>query len=327
MWLPIIISILSGFAIEIFFRTIRYHSDVPPQQLPPNHKVFGSYITLSEFLSGDNNRLVNYMLFRYLPPTLILVFSMSLYRRYFQIYDPLFLLITSSVTSLLPRDIVCIFKKNQFLTEKFFHLLNIINIVAISIILSFSYKYLDYSYIAPSREGLVDNLWSSLLVALILIIYFETTRQNKTVDEEYLKINQNNYIIKSYHKLLSKFGKQIEIFTTVNNTYKPLLYSILIYENMNRPEWLRYIEKFLVKRLKIGMTVGIAQVYSKKPLTDIESIKEASTIMKNSKEIFSNKIADNENKKRDLIKLYNNDKRYYQSIISIMSVLEDLLAE
>lgn len=324
MWTPITISILSGFVIELFFRTIRYHSKTPSQRLLPKYKV---YITVSEYISADRKKEGKYLLFRTIPPIIILVFTMSLYSRYFQISNPVFLLLTSSFISLLPRDIVSILKKDKLLTEKIFHISNILNLTAITIVLSISYKYLNYAYIAPSWEGLIDNLWSSLLVALILVAYLETTKQNVTVDRKDEKIIQRNYIINSYNKISSKFGNQIEIYTAKNKVYKPLLYAILTYENMNRPEWLRNIEKLMVKRLKISMTVGIAQVNSKKPLTDIESIKIATDILKNSKGIFSDKTPHNETKKREIINLYNKDVRYYPSIMNVMTTLENSFPE
>jgi phosphoglycerol transferase MdoB-like AlkP superfamily enzyme len=126
----------------------------------------------------------------------------------------------------------------------------------------------------------------------------------------------------------------------VNNTSVPLLYAVLIYEDMNRPVWLRKVENIIVKLTKKELTVGIAQVKSRKPLTDIESMRKAAAILSDTHELnryFEQRIYSSA-QFQSAINKYNKSPRYHDAVAAILSNLytyasevfdevEDIIAE
>ena len=96
-----------------------------------------------------------------------------------------------------------------------------------------------------------------------------------------------------------------------------LLYAILIYENMNRFEWIRSLERFIVKLTGWTMTIGIAQVKTNRPISDEDSIEKAAEILEESQGI--------ESRPEDLYEIlrpYNDSKLYAREINSIIEVLK-----
>lgn len=100
----------------------------------------------------------------------------------------------------------------------------------------------------------------------------------------------------------------------VNRLDSKILVSIAILENINRPSWIRILERIFSNFLKIK-TYGLMQVSSSKYLSDEESIK-----------IATNKIA-KLNYKNNLLKLgklYNGDKEYGKCLNFIFNELNEL---
>jgi hypothetical protein len=113
-----------------------------------------------------------------------------------------------------------------------------------------------------------------------------------------------------------KFGKYINEKSKNYNSYTNLLYAILIYENLNRPNFVRYFENLIVKITKKELTVGIAQVKSNKPLTDIQSIELACKRLAN-----SNNLKGDTQQLKLLILRYNGSADYYDSVMEILGII------
>ena len=86
---------------------------------------------------------------------------------------------------------------------------------------------------------------------------------------------------------------------------------------MNRPRVIRKIENTIVTLFKCELTVGVAQVKSKKPLTDVESIKIAARILRSTNDCD---MYDNAEIKR-VVGVYNSGKVYAQTIVEIMNII------
>ena len=99
-------------------------------------------------------------------------------------------------------------------------------------------------------------------------------------------------------------------------TSKTLLFSILVYENLNRPEWIRHIENILVRLPGAKMTVGIAQVTSTFPLSDIESIELAAEQLQYTYSTTEANIIRN-------IRCYNPSDKYVASVLEIKGILAE----
>lgn len=87
--------------------------------------------------------------------------------------------------------------------------------------------------------------------------------------------------INSELKKIQKFVPLIEKHSKDEDVDIDIITGIAIIENMNRPTWFRFIEKFFSAFKKNG-TYGLMQVHSQKLLSDTKSIQRACKIIKKS---------------------------------------------
>lgn len=141
--------------------------------------------------------------------------------------------------------------------------------------------------ILPSPRSLLDQLW-------ILIIIFVYSILNKVqISREGTIRRKNNYIISRYNTLKKKYDETIKTFFH-NDFYEALTYSIMIYEDFNRPiivRWVEYIHFWITKK---PHTLGIMQVTTEKYITDKESIGQAMLIIQNLGNDFINEYENSE---------------------------------
>jgi len=328
---PFILSILAATIIELFFSVIKYRDSLNNNR-PFQSAISSGYIALyqpvgymsvTDFLSGGERRWLVYFVFRYTPHVIILVLLAAVLQDYFQLSSILPYLLLATSISVASRNFVG-FLKARFLSERLLHAFNALMLYVLTLLVWLLCRYVDISFIAPSVDGMFDNLWSSLLVAISVLLYAQITNpftkeRNKQAEE----IAKDNYVIKSYNYLKKHHGKTIESACNKNACSKPILYAVLIYENMNRPAQLRKFENLIVKVTRLNLTVGIAQVRSDKPLSDEESIKKAATILSGS--VFADSgygsgFVDIQQLEQILEK-YNSSALYAESVAEIMSVL------
>jgi hypothetical protein len=88
-----------------------------------------------------------------------------------------------------------------------------------------------------------------------------------------LKKRKRIYILKKYKRFKRKFETTINDITYHDLPFNLLIYSIIIFENFNRPRIIRWIERLWVKISKRRVTQGLMQVNSHNQITDILSIK------------------------------------------------------
>lgn len=317
------VAIVFGFTIELFFQVVKYKDSLNSSYPVPTTAYSqltdaSSYLSVSQYLSLGKRKWINYFLFRLTPPFILLVLLCGVLNRYFSISDPLLFIFLSSIVSLLPRDIFMLFKAD-LISERIIHAVNCIFVLLLSFGVSILAKYISFSFLVPSVNGLIDNLWSSLLVAMLVIFYFKVTNMRSTNDEARTKdITVSNYVTSSYMTIKDKYWFDI---TSACDKYQcsiPLLYSILIYENMNRPALMRTLENQLVKIFKLELTVGIAQIRSNKPLTDKESIYSAAKILSNTRYI---NISNKSQEYLDAINKYNVGNNYADSVYTVLDKL------
>jgi hypothetical protein len=95
--------------------------------------------------------------------------------------------------------------------------------------------------------------------------------------------------------------------------------ALLVYENINRPLFARRVENILVGFLPFPLTVGVAQVSSRKKLSDEESIEIMGKIL--GKKIVSlHDSIETFDWLLQLLEVYNG-KKYAQNVIDILTVL------
>lgn len=320
---PLLLSIAAGLLIEVFFRLVKYNDEASNNPPKPKYRQYDIYMSVAEFVSGGDRRWFGYILFRILPPTILLTLLAAVLNRYYGEVNIVGFLFIAAVTSLLLRDFLSLFQKKKTLSEKLIHMFNITIVLVVATIISSFDKDPFLIKLAPSISGLVDNLWSSLLVALLIIFYFDATNSSKKYQKELSDKNiRSNYIIDSYNHIKDKFSGDILNACKKYDCSLPLLYAILIFENMNRPKLFREIEGFVVRITRIPLTVGIAQVKSNKPLTDQETIYEAARILKCSRlKIMALSAGGDWSSLEPIIRPYNHSKEYEENIGAILAEL------
>lgn len=141
--------------------------------------------------------------------------------------------------------------------------------------------------ILPSPRSLLDQLW-------ILIIIFVYSILNKVqISREGTIKRKHNYICSRYNTLRKKYDAEIKNFFH-NDFYEALTYSIMIYEDFNRPiivRWVEYIRFWITKK---PHTLGIMQVTTEKYINDKESIRQAMFIIQSLGKDFINEYENSE---------------------------------
>ena len=320
----ITISIIGGLSIELFFRLIKYRDETNKYPPTPKYRSYDNYITVNEFVAGGHKRWWKYLIFRSLPPLVIFIFISSIYQKYFPNTIITSLIVLSAIISLIPREVFQLFKRTVSFSEKLMHFFNIVIVLLVAFSVSYAVKIFPINFLAPSVKGMVDNLWTSLLIAFLVIFYLDATNQKFDYNEEERNLRDNS-IITIFNRIQKKFGVSIRNYCQKNSCSEALLFAIVIYEDMNRPFFIRKLENILVRIFNVELTVGIAQVKSKKPLTDEESIKLATENLRESRALVQSVFKSCESDYTDLrriIALHNKGDAYADSIIQILYLLE-----
>ncbi|MBW0436060.1 MULTISPECIES: hypothetical protein [Leptospira] len=131
--------------------------------------------------------------------------------------------------------------------------------------------FLDENYLHSSTKILPDpvNLINELWIIILIFIY---NLLNKIgVSPEDSDKRKKNYILNKYN-IFSKKWKDLVLKSKGEILYS-MIFSIMIYENFNRP-WIFRKTENLLKKLKFPiLTTGIMQFNSTSNLSDEESIK------------------------------------------------------
>ena len=146
-------------------------------------------------------------------------------------------------------------------------------------------------------------------VFIIGYLYFnlkDNFKVNKLNNNKKLYYQDTEYIVMQYAKFKSKY------YNVVSSKYRDLnllIYSIMIYENYNRPSLFRKFDKFRYKLFSKRGKFGIMQINSNKYIDDITSIKL--TIKKlercyvKNNDIYKTIASYYKVKKREVLSIYN----------------------
>jgi hypothetical protein len=189
----------------------------------------------------------------------------------------------------------------------------------------------------PDFSNIANELW---IIILIFLYNLVNNIQLPNVDAEKRKFN---YIKNTFYNLKKNYGEIVDSFST-NIRFQQIAYSIIIYENFNRPKLFRIIENIFSLFKKEG-TYGIMQVRSNKILNDNESVRQGMIILmenlNNYKIEFQKKIENikednvyynsshylDQDFQRKLIRSYNHCDDYTDEIFELVYYLNENLYE
>lgn len=137
---------------------------------------------------------------------------------------------------------------------------------------------LSFFFFGKNKELFItaDELKEELWFAIILIVYtfVKHMLDNKIKQDDVLTRSQlEKYIKNKFVKLYARYKTEIDI-SCKNKIIWIIIFAIMIFEDFNRGELVRKIERIKLKIVGQA-TVGIMQMSSHKDLTDEESIKKA----------------------------------------------------
>ena len=125
------------------------------------------------------------------------------------------------------------------------------------------YSLFEKVDLLPTPESLIEQMWLVIILFLYSVLNKITPPRDKTEKriEDYIK-----------GKYLHFHSKYEHLLDDMKGPDKAILYSIMIYEDFNRPEAARMIENVLFRKSTKKHTYGVMQVASDHVLSDEESI-------------------------------------------------------
>ena len=199
---------------------------------------------------------------------LVFLASIASYFRFTTFCDDLFIIV---VFEFLIRMIYTTYllEKDFFAKEEGNLLLYLKNVILAYLLNQFIIRQVDMVFLTP--EQLKFLLW--LFIILFFYHFFYQKKEisiTKDVAQKGLELgDKKQYIISQYAKMKQKYGKCIH----VKDDMRLLIYSLMIYENYNRPGIFRQFDYIRYQFDHIPKKQGIMQVDSKKILSDVESIE------------------------------------------------------
>lgn len=121
----------------------------------------------------------------------------------------------------------------------------------------------------PTIEEVRIIIWGFIVIYFVYLLKDKMIKINSN-KKKVLFYQDKEYIVIQYAKLKNQYSSFIHL---KNIKLVPLIYAIMIYENYYRPKTFRKVDEILYRISHRGRRFGIMQVYSKKILTDVDSIK------------------------------------------------------
>lgn len=138
--------------------------------------------------------------------------------------------------------------------------------------LSVPFSWFIYEHIIKTKQHLFPNLdmiGDELWLAVLIFMYSAFNNIKVSTDQNNNRLSQ--YIKATYSALKQKYDNII-IQKTEDQRMQALIYSIMIYENFNRPRLRRVFEN-VGFRLRKCKTLGIMQVTTEKLINDFQSVE------------------------------------------------------
>lgn len=224
------------------------------------------FLFLNFFVKKFHLTKIEYVLF-----TNIFLFFLAGIASYFRLTtfcDDLFIVV---VFEFLIRMIYTTYllEKDFFSKEEGILPLYLGNVIVAYLLNQFIIRQVEMVFLNP--EQLKFLFWVFIIFFFYHFFYKKQEISiTKNVVQKGLELgNKKQYIISQYAKMKQKYGKYIH----AKNDMRFLIYSLMIYENYNRPSIFRHIDYIRYQFDHIPKKQGIMQVDSKKILSDVESIE------------------------------------------------------
>ncbi|MFN4249041.1 MAG: hypothetical protein ACK4EY_15035 [Flavipsychrobacter sp.] len=190
-------------------------------------------------------------------------------------------------------------------------------------------SYLVYDKIIKNKTNILPDFTtiSNELWIIILVFVFQIFN-NVRFSQEATKRRKLNFIKARYIYFKNKYYPIIKR-ETKNEILEALTFSIMIYEDFNRPKVIRYIENIRHGITNKPHTLGVMQVKTEKRITDKESVIIGTKKIVKSYYEYVESLKDSEYGFNDysaywfIIEQYNIGDEYSSEIIDLFNILKD----
>ena len=251
---------------------------------------------------------IRYFSFTLLPTLIISAFILSIFLRNYQLQNLELLGLLIGLSHSLSTNGVALWKLltndktihtfyNKYF-QVFVHIISIFTITAIGYLGGFLGKQ-DFLIPFIPTWAVIDNLWAALFSSILTVFLYRLYTNKYTSEEDVIE--------KSRKSLSAELISHINSVCEKYKAKKELVLAICITENIQRPSWVRKVEKIKSIIFKSG-TYGIMQVASEKYVNDLASVDKAVEKYFKNTEYFS--FSDDELKKH--LSVYNTDKKFIE---------------
>lgn len=274
------------------------------------------YVTIDQLLSTTN---LGYNIFyRILSPTIFISFAtLMLYKIGVPNLTkdiwliPVYFLAINLITLVLMQRFALV---NKIL----YALIHILSIGIAFWVYESALKY-GPSAILPDAGNFRTEWW------FIVLGYFYSLLNNFNPNYSAEAQRKRNYVATRFKNLGKRYGSLLRNEFKKNDFLKCMFYSIMITEDINRPPFIRLVERILFP-LGVIKTTGVMQVSSRKLLTDQQSIQKAQEIILKSYKKHHTVVRDEPELVNKIANDYNsggygaNISQYYWELKSILGI-------
>lgn len=160
--------------------------------------------------------------------------------------------------------------------------------------------------LVPELPEIRSNLWTALLAGIFGAYLARVTRRSE--------IEPAELISESMRRIDPQLLSLADEVAARHEAEANLIRALLLVENLQRPRWIRAIERLAGRRLPVG-TYGIMQVRSDAPVSDAESIERAvSTKLAGAKVPKSSRGFPDGEALRRQVRSYNGNERFVELV-------------
>lgn len=295
-WEYILPILLSVFLVRLFYRAFK-------NTWPELYFSVSDYTSL--FISFSP---IRYFAFTLLPTLIVSAFVLSIFLRIYQIQSLVSLGLLIGLIHSVSTNGVALWKLlnnnktiHTFYNRYFQIFVHMISILTITTSGYFGGVLGQQKFLIPfiPTWGIIDNLWAALLSSILTVFLYRLYTNKYTSEEDVIE--------KSRKSLSAKLVKHISLVCEKHKAKKELVLAICITENIERPAWVRKLERIKSYFFKSG-TYGIMQVAAASFIDDFQSVDKAVEKYFNGTALIS--FSDGELKYQ--LSKYNNDSKFIE---------------
>jgi outer membrane protein assembly factor BamB len=285
------------------------------------HSFSKGYVEITLFLKNEDSPAFNYLLRVLTPLVYLLITSTILYAIKLDKFVVEFYRV--NVYYIIFRLLFNIITQRGALMNWTKQILYWISIITLSLII-------DNNIISTKKTLFPDFATISNELWIIIIVFLFQILNGLQLSTKGTERRKNIYLTSRYNHFKKQYGSLIKD-NTKNEVLEILAYSILIYEDFNRPRisrWVEYISFFILRRKH---SLGVMQFPTEELIGDRESVDLGTKKIYNSYQDILNKTEGEQATYygewavvEEVIGKYNGGSRYYNEVSSLSDTIRGL---